>query len=234
MRKLYILCCIFALCIPVQAQTIDLLDVVPGDSLLQTAHHYEDSVRHKSRAICRWGKGDDRFSFPTLEAGLGVGRTESMYWDGKFFYTGLSLAYNPFQFSTYSTYNPCYLGGALRIGVYGEIQPQKGVYEGWIYHLTAWKGQLIFAFPLAVSVRINNRDEHQLTMGVEPEIGVGVFGPCNPGDYQPELSVQYSLRFIMQYKYKNLFFSLRPSFCKGIYEPIAHPEARFSIGWNFK
>lgn len=215
------------------AQSIDLVHVTPSDSVVVAARHYSDSITHTSHPIYRWGKGDSRFSFPTLDLRLSVGRSAGVYWDDQLFYnTSLSLHYHPFQFSTYASYRPCFFGGGIGLGASVQVQPERGIIDRQLYSLNVWQAHGTFSFPLAFTVRIANADTHQLSVGFEPEVAIGAEGPTMPGDSSWDFSLQYSFRAIIQYRYDHWFFHIRPSVGYNLYG-FSNPHFCLGVGYNF-
>lgn len=250
------------------AQQFDLLDLHPEDTTILAVKQYSDSLENKIETITKWGKGDKRFSFATLQLDLSIGHQQDhLMGDGEFYNYGLGIGYTAVQFSTYKAHRPCFFGGGLTLGIHGMIQPEDGymytikseereiirptishdtiignvsvMYDWRTYQQTVWRANFTIGMPLAFTAKIGNSDVHQVSLGIEPEIGLG-FGAWKArwGDSPYVLfSWTWTLRAIMQYRYKNLFVNFRPAISMESFTSDKgerkNPHARIGIGWNF-
>lgn len=265
MKRLQIIILTLLLGMASYAQQFDLIDIHPEDSTIRAAKQYSDSVENKIETISKWGIGDERFSFATLQLDLSIGhQKDHLMGDGEFYNYGLGIGYTPFQFSTYKAKRPCFFGGGLTLGIHGMIQPEDGyiytikseereiihpvwgntvtgivsvMYDQHNYKQTVWRFNFTIGLPLAFTAKVGNSDAHQVSLGIEPEIGLGACGPWL--DFVPYylFSCTWTLRAIMQYRYKSLFVNFRPaismeSFNSGNGER-KNPHAKLGIGWNF-
>ncbi|MBQ0034494.1 MAG: hypothetical protein KBS77_04290 [Bacteroidales bacterium] len=265
MKRITTILYIMLLSLGAYAQQIDLLDVRPEDNTIKAAKQYSDSVENKIETITRWGKGDERFSFATMQLDLSLGhQKDHLMGDGEFRNYGLGLSYTPFQFSTWKAHRPCFFGGGITLGLYGMIQPEDGyvystygedkeivhpetgetvmgsvsvMYDQRYYKLIAWRANFTIGLPLAFTAKIGSTGEHQVSLGVEPEIGLGAWGPWCAEYPDVVFSWTWTLRAIMQYRYKNLFVSFRPAISvesfSSYWGDYRLPHAKVGIGWNF-
>lgn len=264
MKKIYTLSLAILFALGAQAQHLNLLDITPGDSTLAVAQHYSDSVRHKTHTIHQWGKGDERFAMPTMQFGLGLGQaTDHILGKTQCWNYSFALGYNMFHFSTYHPHRPAFFSGAVTVGVSGLIQPEQDyLYQSYILEnrdvilpnnggstsgtiivqydrkyirQLPWRANISIAVPLVATIRIGGSDTHQLSVGIEPELSGGVLCDYGVNRYGIDASLCFTLRGIVQYRYRNFFCSIKPGITYDIFEMYngSYPHVLFNVGWNF-
>lgn len=265
MKRLQIIIFTLLLGMTSYAQQFDLIDIHPEDSTIRAAKEYSDSVENKIETISKWGIGDKRFSFATMQLDLSFGHQQDhLMGEGEFYNYGLGISYTPFQFSTYKAQRPCFFGGGLTFGIHGMMQPEDGymytikseereiirpmwgdtvigivsvMYDLRNYKQTIERFNFTIGLPLAFTAKIGNSEAHQVSLGIEPEIGLGAWEIKYETPRHTKFSWTWTLRAIMQYRYKNLFVNFRPAISVESFTMDGgdrkNPHAKLGIGWNF-